>query len=297
MKLFIFFIIDLFIFILSAAISKGEDAFMFIGCVSMLAIPVFIIIFIVKGAKFLFKKIKTFEIQTPDNSNNKVVSNENNYEIAKYYQACANDEFGRVRRAKYENFTIKINNNNTAIITNASKTNSYRTTLTSCSCPDFIGRQLPCKHMYRLAGKLNYYELYRLGEQETIQKLNILWEHKNLVPYLIDIFYRIRDKKNKYFIKITPNIKKLQELNLIILKDIAPAELAEWKYNTNELRGLLYDKGIKKNTTRKSLIELFVNDDKLVKKLPKNIKHVMLNFEDSQNENIIDCLNYINYND
>ena len=30
----------------------------------------------------------------------------------------------------------------------------YKTTLSSCSCPDFVHRQKPCKHMYRLAYEL-----------------------------------------------------------------------------------------------------------------------------------------------
>jgi hypothetical protein len=31
----------------------------------------------------------------------------------------------------------------------------YRTTLVSCSCPDFKKRRVPCKHMYLLANRLN----------------------------------------------------------------------------------------------------------------------------------------------
>ena len=32
---------------------------------------------------------------------------------------------------------------------------AYRTTLASCSCPDFKKRKVPCKHMYYLAYELN----------------------------------------------------------------------------------------------------------------------------------------------
>lgn len=35
----------------------------------------------------------------------------------------------------------------------------YRTTLVSCTCPDFKERKLPCKHMYRLASEFGLIEL------------------------------------------------------------------------------------------------------------------------------------------
>lgn len=34
----------------------------------------------------------------------------------------------------------------------------YRTTLNRCSCPDFIKRQFPCKHMYRLAVEIGLFD-------------------------------------------------------------------------------------------------------------------------------------------
>ena len=36
---------------------------------------------------------------------------------------------------------------------------SYKTTLLSCTCPDFKKRRIPCKHMYKLAGDLGLVQL------------------------------------------------------------------------------------------------------------------------------------------
>lgn len=36
---------------------------------------------------------------------------------------------------------------------------TYKTTLSSCSCPDFRKRRIPCKHMYKLASDLDLVQL------------------------------------------------------------------------------------------------------------------------------------------
>lgn len=218
--------------------------------------------------------------------------------LKKMYENSAKDEHARLKRAKYENFSFVEYNPEkyTATTINSEQTKKYKTTLTSCTCGDYSDRKLPCKHMYRLADGIAF-DLYRPGEKETVNKLLILWDNRSLVPTLIDIFYRIRDKKNKYYLKVTPSIKRLAELELIKINEIPLNDFVDLIYNTNELKGLLYEKQFKKSISKKELIELFITDEKLIKKLPKNIKHITLNFDESQNENIIECLNYINYQD
>lgn len=44
----------------------------------------------------------------------------------------------------------------------------YRTTLISCTCPDFKERKLPCKHMYKLAQSLELIDLAELEENRKI---------------------------------------------------------------------------------------------------------------------------------
>ena len=217
-------------------------------------------------------------------------------ELKTAYNDCAKNEYTRLRRAKYEDFTFSNYNeqNHTATTINSEQTKKYITTLTSCTCKDFKDRQKPCKHMYRLADGI-VFNLYGQGEKEVVNRLMILWKNRQLVPLLIDIFYRIRDTKNNYYLKITPRYKKIADLNLIKLKDIPTNDFLKWKYNSNELKGMLYEKQYKKSISKKELIDLYVSDEKLLKKLPKSYKQITLNFDESQYNNIIGCLNYINY--
>ncbi len=217
-------------------------------------------------------------------------------ELIDYLKKCSLNDEWRIRRAKYENFLLtNINRqNSSATVINSSRNKEYKTKLSSCTCEDFRHRQEPCKHIYKLADELSCFDLYQPLEKEVVNKLKVLWNNLNLVPLLIDVFYRVRDRKNKYYTKATPNIKKLKELDLIKIDDIEPAVLVDWKFNTNELRGMLFEKGIKKSSSKKELIELFIQDNKLLKKLPNNIKHIQLNFKDEQKSFVIDCLNYMN---
>lgn len=218
--------------------------------------------------------------------------------IKKYYLINAQNDDRRINRAKYETFSFKNLNteNKSADILNQEKTKVYHTTLTSCTCPDFKERNVPCKHMYRLANELGYFSLYKEEERELIEKLWSIKDNHKLLTTLVDVFYRIRDKKDKYYVKTSPSLNKLAEFNLIKFKEIPEQELVNIKYNTNELKGILHDKNFKKSITKKELIELFLSDKKLIKKLPKNMVHVTLTCTDKQKEYFTQTLNYFLYN-
>lgn len=218
--------------------------------------------------------------------------------IKKYYLTNAKNDSRRIDRAKYETFSFKQLNteNKSADVLNHEKTKVYHTTLTSCTCPDFAERQLPCKHMYRLAEELGYFDLYYAEEKELIEKLWSIKDNSQLIAKLIDVFYRIRDKKDKYYVKTSPLLNELAEFDLIKFKEIPEQELVNIKYNTNELKGILHDKNFKKSITKKELIELFLSDKKLIKKLPKNMVHVTLTCTDKQKEYFTQTLNYFLYN-
>lgn len=218
--------------------------------------------------------------------------------IKKYYLINAQNEYMRIERAKYETFSFKKLNteNKFADVLNKEKTKVYHTTLTSCTCPDFKERNVPCKHMYRLANELGYFSLYKEEEKELIEKLWIIKNNSQLLTKLIDVFYRIRDKKDKYYIKKSPLLNELADLDLILFKEIPERELVNIQYNTNELKGILHDKNFKKSITKKELIELFLSDKKLIKKLPKNMVHVTLTCTDKQKEYFTQTLNYFLYN-
>lgn len=60
----------------------------------------------------------------------------------------------RKQRAASEQLTsVRIDTNLHYGIYAGAKGGRYRTTLSQCSCPDFMEREVPCKHMYHLAWK------------------------------------------------------------------------------------------------------------------------------------------------
>lgn len=75
--------------------------------------------------------------------------------------------------------------------------NTYTTTLNSCTCPDFIHRGIPCKHMYRVAIELG--QLCTLSgnfDQETYVKFQI---EKAEYEEKIDREYAIVTQKKQTF--------------------------------------------------------------------------------------------------
>lgn len=59
-------------------------------------------------------------------------------------------------------FSFKINRaKNTGTFSSTSDLPFYSTTLSSCNCYDFQSRNLPCKHMYRLAVELDIVEIIK----------------------------------------------------------------------------------------------------------------------------------------
>lgn len=75
-----------------------------------------------------------------------------------------NDEaqIARQGRAMTYPFSFEVNESNeTAIFSSTSDLPYYDTSLKACSCYDFQGRKLPCKHMYRLAAELGIIEIIK----------------------------------------------------------------------------------------------------------------------------------------
>lgn len=299
-------------FVLQAEKHSFCNILAFILCLALPVLFVWFLVCLVKLIIFCIKNKTNQPVSKEDNKHRKYNYSYENYktpekqidlidieDYKKLYIKNSQNDRVRIKRAKYECFSFidfDEKNYKTTVI-NAEQTQKYKTTIKNCTCGDFKDRGLPCKHMYRLADYCSVFPIYKDGERDIVNRLMILYQHQNLIPYLIDIFYRIIEKKNKYYLKITPNIKKLAELNLIKLNDIPPYDFVDWKYNTNELKGLLYEKFSKKSISKKELIDLFISDEKLLKKLPQNIKHITLNFDENKQDEIIECLNYMNYHD
>ena len=91
-----------------------------------------------------------------------------------YRVHCDEAQIARQGRAMTYPFSFKVNKkNNTARFSSTSELPYYDTTLSSCDCFDFQERNLPCKHIYRLAVELNVIEIIkRQGGGYDVEKLN-----------------------------------------------------------------------------------------------------------------------------
>ena len=75
-----------------------------------------------------------------------------------YYEySDAAQQQNRKNKAKFENMVVRNLDRaaKTAVIESADGENFYSVSMTSCTCPDFINRQKPCKHIYKLHHVLN----------------------------------------------------------------------------------------------------------------------------------------------
>lgn len=72
-----------------------------------------------------------------------------------------NQQFNRQQRAMNERMVITTLDKKKCVATieNSQGNSWYHVTLDSCTCPDFEKRQLPCKHIYKLALALGLSEL------------------------------------------------------------------------------------------------------------------------------------------
>ena len=77
------------------------------------------------------------------------------------------EQIRRQKRAIGKHCTpLSINFDNKTGVFSASSSGTYQVTTTSCTCPDFIKRRKPCKHMYRLLDELGLYSLKKAFPNE-----------------------------------------------------------------------------------------------------------------------------------
>ncbi len=86
------------------------------------------------------------------------------------------------RKVKPENITLDTEHKSAKIM---GTDGVYDVTLDNCTCYDFQARQLPCKHMYRLA--------FELGALSDVPKINqkAVKAFKNSIPEEIERFKRL----------------------------------------------------------------------------------------------------------
>lgn len=84
--------------------------------------------------------------------------------------------------------------------------NDYQVSLSNCSCVDFIRRQKPCKHMYRLAYELGLFSLDGnvINATAKTEKENLLLEAKDLPDdekmFLVNVLYNYLFKDKSPFV-------------------------------------------------------------------------------------------------
>lgn len=84
---------------------------------------------------------------------------------------CDQPQVGRQGRALTYPFTFKVDDETqTAQFSSTSSLPYYDTTLTSCTCNDFVERNLPCKHIYRLATELGIIEIINRNHNYDLEK-------------------------------------------------------------------------------------------------------------------------------
>lgn len=101
------------------------------------------------------------------------------------------------QRIKPENITLHPESNSAEIV---GTDGIYDVTLSTCTCFDFESRQLPCKHMYRLASELGF-----LSDLPTLKR-KAASNFKNCIPDEIERY------KKFYF----DGAISLEKLNKII---------------------------------------------------------------------------------
>lgn len=118
------------------------------------------------------------------------------------------DQLKRLSSSKDAALTPISIDRNSACATIPGKHGTYHVTLESCECSDFKMRQLPCKHIYRLAIELGFMDedvlSYTHGGYSWKQAVEILEKYpENIQRTFYDIFYNtmrktvpIRKKKN-----------------------------------------------------------------------------------------------------
>lgn len=139
---------------------------------------------------------------------------------------------------------------------------NYHTTLLKCECDDFKRRLEPCKHMYRLAYELDVFMMDNVESVPDPTKLLSLNDVKSLVKQLTnsqtEIFYEVISNDG-FFSELTPNIRKLLEINLVEKSNDYRLILSCLKRDT--LYSLLPDDTevkVPKNIKKGDLIELIV---------------------------------------
>lgn len=94
------------------------------------------------------------------------------------------EQLYRIRRAATENISIvSYNYDDRNAVIRGNSGAMYTTSLDGCTCEDYLKRELPCKHMYVLAGYLGRVKLSRIANKNADKIKDFT---KNLSPEIVE---------------------------------------------------------------------------------------------------------------
>ncbi len=151
------------------------------------------------------------------------------------------------------------------------KIKNYSISLDNCTCVDFIMRQKPCKHMYKLACELGVFQIGDKAKDKNLpassaDKTKHLRDNiKALIsPLTTETQLKLqeftyRPKKKIYEINTDKNIDVLIDAGLLISHEVTVKEAVE-QLTVAEIRKMCTNEKPKKSFRRNELIEFFLEN-------------------------------------
>lgn len=203
---------------------------------------------------------------------------------------CSNEQYIRFQRSlSFENIgkVVSVNKKKITmkICSSRNPSNIYVTSLFNCDCEDFKRRNLPCKHMYKLA-----YELGIIDKNWDLSGLSS--ELKDLLdslsPTAIRILIHLMDNyRNTYKFQVSKRTASPLVKSGFLIEDTLYELLLDKNYNKNELLAFLSSStscSVSTKDKKSQIIRYIIdNEPKLLKALCD--KYYMVSFSDIVNDN------------
>lgn len=186
---------------------------------------------------------------------------------------CQDEQIARFKRGVVYNELSKngyldYHSLSTSFRSRTDKNVTYKTTLERCTCPDFQHRNLPCKHMYKLA--------YLLGAIDTDWDLSgvpsdICQKIESLPPQSYNLYKKIISENKSmlsshtFLIKNNRNLYPIFDCNLLSKENPEYAYNLDKMYSKNDLIAAITTSGsdlkITSKTTKQQLIDYIIASD------------------------------------
>lgn len=146
----------------------------------------------------------------------------------------------RLQRAKSEDLKVGRKINSSTYLVNSYDQETYKTSLTSCTCVDFSYKQTPCKHILKLALEIGALdpddELFGIPEEvdARFQSLSKAAQ-KELLGLIYSRGYQVFDR---FIVKRSTNLESLIK-NGFVIENVDPEYFLNNAYTVSELKAIL----------------------------------------------------------